>query len=588
MKKQGITVMMVGGSERNVYGRNGVGRLGMFCFADGYDVITWRDGHENTFTVNRSREDPSCPFLITWRDSKERTGSGTLLTCTRTISSSILVTSEALSEWLQSRFFYAIDFEIRINGCIVPLGTCEKINATEIRLSNGQTITITRFKVPSGLSHVQGVQYRVHGRPVGAPTWKLRTMSLSPKKDGLTDTLITVDVDFLADSVEPDWSDFKKDSHVKQILDEAMGCVESTISDIVSKVKSNRKAVAVKSNIGDIRHMTLPEMRDLDSFLQSVVDSCPSLADAELSKILKALINMERSNSKYSLMERLSDISPDNIDELDEILSEWSIGEAKIVYAEISQRIKVLDQMDLLVNDKGTPEVQALQPIIGRNLWIFGPEFDSCAFSSNKTVTGLMRDLFHANVDPDSKRPDFVVLPESSIGIYCADSYDYEHSNGEARGYSKIVIIELKRGGFSIGLNEMHQALDYALRLHGTGRISGSPVYQCYVVGSRIKPGIGTIDNKPPGVPVVVQPIQYDDLIKAADARLLGIRRQLEQSFDVETGLENDVSQTVDKYPDIQGITGGRRARRRLHRVEVLCTGLLPWHPSDSIACIQP
>ena len=298
------------------------------------------------------------------------------------------------------------------------------------------------------------------------------------------------------------------------------------------------------------------QQKDLDSFLQSVLNNCPSLTDDDLSKILGSLVNMEQSNSKYSLMDKLSKVTPDNIDDLDDILSEWSVADAKIVFKEISERIKVLEKMESIVNDKETLEVQVLQPLIGRNLWIFGPEFDSCSFTSNKSITKVMRELFGAEVDSDLHRPDFVVLPkESTLGVYSADAYDYKNSSGESRGLSKVVIVELKRGGSSIGPEEIGQAAGYAIKLKNTGNVPGSPHYLCYVVGSKLEQGADIQTNGPD---ITTIPIQYDALINAADARLLGIRNKIEESFDFLANLDNDVTETVNEYPDLSNIIGSK------------------------------
>lgn len=117
------------------------------------------------------------------------------------------------------------------------------------------------------------------------------------------------------------------------------------------------------------------------------------------------------------------------------------------------------------------------------------------------------------------------------------------------------MIVELKKGGYSIGLDEMTQAIKYAVKLKNTGKISGTPEYLCYVVGSRIERGVGEQENKPD---VLAIPIQYDALIHAADARLLKIRRKMEESFDYLANLDNDVTETVNEYPDLSSIIGSK------------------------------
>lgn len=550
-EKQGDTIVLSDGSVRKVFGRNGMGRFGMFYFSDTYKVSTWKDGTENTFSVIRD----STPFHIEHFDIKEKKGSGTIVSCIRDKSTSILVDANVIESWLQEKFFNSSNFEIKINGKTLSLNICKMIKQQTVTLSNGKDIVITRYEVPEK-SKKGGVLFRVNNRPVGEPDWNLLKYAIDPKKDGVSRLLITVDVDFLESSVEPDWTSFKNSDEVKKVIRESLASVEHSIEDVVKNVRHNRKKAAVKKNLMEIRKMSNIQHKDLDSFLQSVLDNCPSLTDNDLSKILESLVNMEQSNSKYLLMDKLSKITPENIDDLDEILSEWSVAEAKIVFKEISERIKVLEKMESIVNNKETLEVQVLQPLIGRNLWIFGPEFDSCSFTSNKSITTVMRTLFGSKTESDPHRPDFVILPNGgTVGFYSADSYDYRNSSGEPRGFSKIVIVELKKGGFSIGLDEMMQAIKYAIKLKNTSHISGTPEYLCYVVGSKIEQGLGEQENKPD---VLAIPIQYDALIRAADARLLGIRQKMEESFDYLANLDNDVTETVKEYPDLSDIIGSK------------------------------
>jgi len=53
LRTQGKKVVFPDGSDKNRYafGRNGVGRHGLFCFGNQYTVITKKDGKQMTFTV---------------------------------------------------------------------------------------------------------------------------------------------------------------------------------------------------------------------------------------------------------------------------------------------------------------------------------------------------------------------------------------------------------------------------------------------------------------------------------------------------------------------------------------------------------
>lgn len=86
---------------------------------------------------------------------------------------------------------------------------------------------------------------------------------------------------------------------------------------------------------------------------------------------------------------------------------------------------------------------------------MFGPELESADFTSNRQMVTVIRTLLGGTEDQlSTRRPDFVALPDRSIGIYSADSYD---NGGEVCGIRKVVIVELKKGGFEVTTSEIRQ-----------------------------------------------------------------------------------------------------------------------------------
>lgn len=80
LKHQGANVEFPAGKSvhpRKAYGRNGVGRHGLLCFADEYEVQTWREGTLATFVVG-TESGPS-PFVLRNEKLGQKTGSGTRL-----------------------------------------------------------------------------------------------------------------------------------------------------------------------------------------------------------------------------------------------------------------------------------------------------------------------------------------------------------------------------------------------------------------------------------------------------------------------------------------------------------------------------
>ena len=121
-------------------------------------------------------------------------------------------------------------------------------------------------------------------------------------------------------------------------------------------------------------------------------------------------------------------------DDLNEILSQWDVNEAKIVLAVIKNRLDIVKALEKLTKVK-SDELHILQPLFERSLWIFGPEYDAVQYTSNKSFTTVIAEFFKPKFGKTIReRPDFVVIPnEFSFGVYTTDAFN---SEGEIEGFA--------------------------------------------------------------------------------------------------------------------------------------------------------
>lgn len=95
-----------GSKPRKAYGRNGVGRHGLLCFGDQYQVETWRDGKLSTFLVG-TESGPS-PFVVRAEAFSEHEGSGTRLSVSVTRK---LPDVKEIVTVLAARFIHGLPFK---------------------------------------------------------------------------------------------------------------------------------------------------------------------------------------------------------------------------------------------------------------------------------------------------------------------------------------------------------------------------------------------------------------------------------------------------------------------------------------------
>ncbi len=171
-------------------------------------------------------------------------------------------------------------------------------------------------------------------------------------------------------------------------------------------------------------------------------------------------------------------------------------------------------------------ELHDLQPLFERGLWIFGPEYEAVDFRSNRGLAEVIgKFLGGADYKPPKRRPDFVVLPEISIGAYCADSYD---ATGEISGIRKVAILELKKGGFCVTQKEADQARNYSKEIRKGGRVSATTEIVAYVLGATLEEGLEPADygeNKN----IHIIPMVYQTVLRKAHQRTFNLKTKLQE-----------------------------------------------------------
>lgn len=141
-------------------------------------------------------------------------------------------------------------------------------------------------------------------------------------------------------------------------------------------------------------------------------------------------------------------------------------------------------------------------------------------------MTKVLQDLFGIDTTGSLNRPDFVVLPDASIGLY--GCYDFDEHGAEI-GVRKAVIVELKRPGIDLGSDEKQQCWKYVKELYQKGAILRSGQVECYLLGETIEPQEGS-PLKERDDTVIIRPLVYDTVLKRAETRMLNLHKKIENA----------------------------------------------------------
>jgi hypothetical protein len=523
--------------NRTAFGRNGKGRHAAFCFADSYELCTKKDGASLRAEV-RLTEGGTTPFDVRIVEQSNSKRHGTIISA---IADHGLLAEDYIRDVIGGRFLVDPSFSIFVNGKPVQLVDVRTLSTASVTLEPWGTVEIRWLDAPAQdrSAKLKGLTWWVNDRMVGEPSWD----GLDGEGnilDGRTTVAkrfsFIIRADVLAKEVKPDWTGFHATQRSTEVRTAVRRFVAKTLHEALADDRKSRK----RSTLQEHRHL-LSELPDhskqvVAQFVEQVQESCPRLSEQDLSRTVEIYAKLEQTRSGYDLLKQLATCSPDDLDTWNAVMGRWTASSAELVLNELGDRLNLLAKLQLLINDRHTDEVHDLQPLFERGLWMFGPEYEAVDFRSNRGMAEVIRRFFGQTAAAVSeKRPDFVALSDTSIGPYSADSYA---DSGEVIGCRKLLIVELKRGGFELTQKEMDQARDYVREIRAAGCISKQTPAEAYVLGARIEEGLGT-DPMVQGA-TTIQPMVYANLLCRAHARTFHLHQQISQ-----------IAQTIIRDPDL-------------------------------------
>jgi len=514
-----------GKAKRLAYGRNGVGRHSMLCFDSSYQVETWREGKCNKYVISVDGGDSA--FSVVEHTTTEKSGSGTRLTV------KAVKKTPRKSEVMQTlgyRFLFDPEFSVFVNDEKIEFqNNIAPVVSKQIPLKLRPYVEVSIYQIPDGekTTATNGIAFWAGTRLIGNPSWNIGNIRVEDaRRKFALRHLIVVQADCLIDDVHYDWSCF----NITEPVREAFAAVTRFVRDFRNgyykgKVTEVKKEV-IRKNIDRIETLPIPALYELKGFFENYLEQRPEIDIEELNIIINALVSVLQSRNGMSLLEKLSAMDLEDIDTLNEVLNEWSISDIRTVLDEIDQRLKVISAIEQLCNDRTTDELHVLHPLVSQARWLFGIEFDNPNYTFNKALTTVLKTLLQSqrkeNIDIEwAKRPDLAIGSDFTLSSVCVEDVD----ENEIFIVDKILIIELKKGGFTIGRQEMNQAEEYIDAIYKGNKLNCKPKIKAFVVGDAVSPSISTKKTQEDYGEVYAY--TYKQLVQTAGKRLFNLKDKL-------------------------------------------------------------
>lgn len=555
IKEQGSTVAVMGRpdqTQRAVFGRNGIGRFAAFCFGNEYTVATSAEGQEVTYAVRRG---VAKPIDLSKRSKRESTKSGTVIEVVQDGQQPL--SAESIRSELGKRFLTDPAFEVSVNTVRVDFEDIDRKGVEEFDVEIPDVAPVRVLMIDTQrtdrTTKQHGVAWHVNGRLVGKCGWSgngFDDMVDGRRIEAKRFTFI-IFADCLAttDAVRPDWSGFNEDNELYlKVREKVLPTLRERILNLAKDRRDETTKEVRRANAAVLRQMTPLSREKWNEFVEQAQEACPSLSQPELQSLSGVLANLEISGSRYALLHKLHELNPDQLDDLHTILQDWTVDMAKIVLDELQVRLKLVDELLAKTSATDTQEVQELQPLFHRGLWIFGPEFETIEFTSNQGMSTVIQKLFEKDIQGSLKRPDFVVLPDGTAGLYSYPKYD--DSNAEI-GVDRLVIVELKRPGIVVGGEQKNQCWGYVKELFNKGLLVDYSRVTCYVLGSQIE-AAESGERKEMNDRVRLLPLTFNTVLERAKSRLLKLYDRVKTApFLQGQDIERFLGETVEPSDEL-------------------------------------
>lgn len=516
--------------ERIAYGKYGKGRHAPFCFTDTYFVETWKNGYKSKFKITR---DKSQGFKIVLLESVPKEDSGTKIYFK--INKEYREINEIKNE-IGARFLTDPSFKIILNNEIITLEDLKDHEVLNCKVNN-ETVQILKIKSgeKSRNTHFHGVTWIIGSRRIKTTAWKDILDGRIPEAKNYA---FVVYSEILKDELNEDMSDFNKTETSNEIQDKIISCIRKSVTEIMAYSRNEVKKEIILNNLVSFNEMSSSEQDEVGEFITNLQESRTAIKKVDLSAAAEIFINIQKSKNGSNFLYQLSKLNEEDIDGLTEILKNQSIKEARIILGLIHSRLNLIKELEDKTNDPTALELEQLQPLFEEGLWIFGPEYEAVEFTSNRSLSTVARTLLNKNgfnAKESRLRPDFVVLPDSTIGIHSCDKFN---DDGDSEDIEKILFIELKRGGHNIDTTERTQAENYINALIKGGAISKTVKIDAYVLGTTV-----TCEEVTVGEYKLIKiiPKQYHKIIKKAEKRLFNLRKKIEEAKKIKDEPSDEI-----------------------------------------------
>lgn len=439
-RKGGVSFL----KKRKVKGRKGIGKFAGLMVAIQMKLETWAAGKKTTLVINKNElakagyDLEKVPLPIFVEDCEENKH-GTLITLEGLSQNFNYPNPERLKELLIRDYGRETDFKLTINGeNIGVLDLQGKSYSERIELPDGKIATLN-YTITEKPVKQAGIAIRVNNKIIGRPQNFLVEDEIIPKKlqNRVYGELVCDD---LEEDLTADFGAVIDNSKLYETLTkETTEKLKFSVDEVfVTDMKMARARYQRKINK---ELEKLPEYKQpfAKKALYKVLEKFYGETEDRINTVISVTVSAMEKDHYWDIIQNIQDTRDGDIEKFANALSEFGLLEMSIVTSQALNRLRFLDELNILVDNPKTLE-KTVHKAFENNTWLLGDDY-SVLFSDTGMKSAIEKVLNkkYKGDNPDN-RPDLLFGRTLS---------------------RKLCLVEFKRPSYTLNRDTEKQAIEY-------------------------------------------------------------------------------------------------------------------------------
>ncbi|MYI56600.1 MAG: hypothetical protein F4062_06170 [Acidimicrobiia bacterium] len=452
--------------SRKIMGRKGIGKLAGFGIANSIEVETIQGGERTSFAMRMADlkrgadELAEIPIHGVVEDVDPGLSSGTTIRLTD-LKHTTPPNVDALIESLGRRFSRVVhgEMEIIVNDVLVAEPTIDfetrvpeegwsqaVLGSHTVRYYYGFSTTVLKSNL------LRGFALYANGKTAQAPPFFFGTETTASGQHGTRYLYGVIEVDYLDAGTDDDGDLISTDRQaidwespeVEELQEWGAALTRDALREWAARKEENaeEEVLADEHLKARIERLDEPSQKELRKAIRMI-----GRAEADPAKLLdfaSTLISAFEYRHFHDVTSEIEAISdPEELALLLTHLTEWKVLESRAILEVVRGRLQISDKFhSMLVNDapETAPEkgVENLHDLIADYPWLLNPEWQ--VLYEEKSISRQLREWGNSDIEEGQlQRYDFLAL----------------------RGASELLVVEIKRAGHAVILEDLHRLQRY-------------------------------------------------------------------------------------------------------------------------------